>query len=29
MTENKISYFLNFGDALMKNGISRTIHGQL
>ena len=29
MTENKIGYLLNFGDALMKDGISRIINGQL
>ena len=29
MDENKLGYLLNFGDALMKHGITRTINGQL
>ncbi len=29
LTDLKIGYLLNFGDALMKDGISRIIHGQL
>ena len=29
LTEMKLGYLLNFGEALMKNGITRTIHGKL
>ena len=29
LTEMKLGYLLNFGDALMKDGITRTINGQL
>jgi len=29
LTEIKLGYLLNIGDALMKDGITRTIHGQL
>ena len=29
LTGLKLGYLLNFGDALMKNGITRTINGQL
>ena len=29
LTGMKLGYLLNFGEALMKNGITRTIHGQL
>ncbi len=29
LTGMKLGYLLNFGDALMKDGITRTIHGEL
>lgn len=29
LTDLKLGYLLNFGDELMKNGISRIINGQL
>jgi len=29
LTGMKLGYFLDFGDALMKDGITRTIHGKL
>ena len=29
LTGLKLGYLLNFGEALMKNGITRTINGQL
>ncbi len=29
LTRMKLGYLLNFGDALMKDGITRTIHGEL
>ena len=29
LTEMKLGYLLNFGEALMKDGITRTIHGKL
>lgn len=29
LTGMKLGYLLNFGDALMKNGITRTINGEL
>ena len=29
LTQMKLGYLLNFGEALMKNGITRTINGQL
>jgi len=29
LTGMKLGYLLNFGEALMKDGITRTIHGQL
>ncbi len=29
LTNMKLGYLLNFGDELMKNGITRTINGQL
>jgi len=29
LTGMKLGYLLNFGDALMKNGITRTINGTL
>lgn len=29
LTGKKLGYLLNFGEALMKDGITRTIHGQL
>ena len=29
LTNNKLGYLLNFGEALMKNGITRTINGYL
>ncbi len=29
LSETKLGYLLNFGDALMKDGITRIIHGQL
>lgn len=29
LTRMKLGYLLNFGSALMKDGITRTIHGQL
>ena len=29
LTGMKLGYLLNFGEALMKDGITRTIHGEL
>ena len=29
LTDLKLGYLLNFGAALMKDGITRTIHGEL